>query len=56
MQGWLSSSGNYVSQLKEARKFSREEAIEYCKLHYNNGFAEFGLFPVALNDLEAIRP
>lgn len=55
MAGWLSPSGNYISVLKDARIFSYEEAIEYCVVHYKNGFAEFGLLPIALEDLDKIK-
>lgn len=53
--GWLSSSGHYVSTISDARKFGREEAFDYCRIHYKNGYSEFGLIPISLNDLAFIR-
>lgn len=56
MQGWLSPGGTYVSQLSAARSFTESEAFDYCRMHYNNGFSEYGLFPIRVSDLERCKP
>lgn len=57
LTGWLSNGGTYVNLVKDARKFSRTEAMEYCEIHYRNGYAEYGLLPVSLSDLlEIAKP
>lgn len=49
--GWLTSGGVYTSERKDAQRFTHEKAIDMCKVHYNNGFTEFGLIPVLCSDL-----
>lgn len=55
MGGWLTASGTYASQMKEAKTFGREAMLIMCRRHMNNGFAEFGLIPIAVADLEELR-
>lgn len=54
-QGWLSPGGHYVGNLSDARIFGEHEALDYCRIHYKNGYSEFGLVPVSLNLLQHIR-
>lgn len=46
--GWFTSGGTYTSERAKARTFSREEAIDMCRIHARNGFNEMGLLPVDL--------
>lgn len=55
MSGWLSPGGTYVSRLSDARRFDEAEAFEYAKLHYNNGYSEYGLLPIREDDLARIK-
>ncbi len=50
-QGWLSVSGNYGSDLEQARHFSRDEALAMVKRHRDQ--AGYQLIPVMLDDLGA---
>jgi len=54
-QGWLSPGGHFTNQMSDARVFDEAEAFDYCKVHYKNGFSEYGLLPIRLNDLQRIR-
>jgi hypothetical protein len=52
MQGWLSTAGNYVSDMEQALRTDRETALGYCRKHKSQ--AGYQLLPVALADLEAV--
>jgi len=53
--GWMTTSGIYSSEIKDAKEFSQAEALKLCKLHYKNGMSEFGLIPVSFSDIKAIQ-
>lgn len=52
--GWLSPGGTFVNLVKDARQFTRAEMIDYGKMNYKNGYAEYGLLPVSLWNLKEI--
>lgn len=54
-QGWLTPGGNYAGAVHEARLFDEAEAFDYCKIHYRNGYSEFGLIPISLSSLARIK-
>lgn len=54
LNGWLSNAGTYVSGAKDARVFEHEEAIAYCRRHFNMGTVAYGLLPVAVSDVKLI--
>lgn len=54
LSGWLTAGGTYSSNRSEAKIFTRDEAIDYCRAQYRTGLSEFGLLPVALSDLGEI--
>ena len=54
LNGWLSNAGTYVSLAADAREFEHEEALAYCRRHYNSGTVMYGLLPVSLADVKAI--
>lgn len=54
LSGWLSPGGTFVNLVKDARQFSHSEMIEYGKMNYKNGYAEYGLLPVSLDHLKEI--
>ena len=55
LNGWATDSGNYISDFRLARKFTREEAIKRAKLQYQTRTEEFGIVPVPYDLIEEIR-
>lgn len=51
MQGWALHSGGYGSELKEAKTFSRHDALARCILHFRKSDMLLGLIPVAVDDM-----
>lgn len=49
--GWMTSVATYTSELKDARKLSRAEAIAMCERHFNNNTGDLGLVPVRESDV-----
>lgn len=53
--GWLTSGGNYASNISDAEVVDYESAIFRCQIHYQSGEYEFGLVPVPRDLLDVIR-
>lgn len=52
MQGWFTTSGTYGSDLDNAARLPRDEALAIAKRHKTQ--AGHGMMPVRLEDLEAV--
>lgn len=50
--GWFTLSSTYASDVKEAKRFSRDAAIATCKKH--RSAAGHNMIPIRLEDIEAI--
>jgi len=54
--GWLTTVGNYSSQVSEARKFSLGNAITHCLAHFENyNGPAYTCFPVNVDILTQIQ-
>lgn len=53
MNGWITAAGIYTSEVKDAKRFSRADAIRSCRVHYSGG--NFGWVPVYENDLKHVQ-
>lgn len=51
--GWWGSAGTLVSEIKDAKAFTHEEAVEFCKRRYSE-YAGFSAVPVAEDDIVRI--
>lgn len=51
--GWLTAGAQYSSELSEAERFTHAKALDRCKIH-RGGLSQFGLVPVAIEDLEVL--
>lgn len=52
-QGWLSTAGNYTTDLKEAARFSRDAVLIKCAKQVTED--AFGYLPVVYHDLVTIQ-
>lgn len=55
LQGWLTQTATYSSDTRDAKRFTRDEAIANCAAHRDMMTGGFGWLPLYLNDLEAIK-
>lgn len=53
-RGWLTKSSTYTSDRTQAKQFTKEEMLDICVVHYQNGMTEFGLLPISMSDLSSI--
>lgn len=51
-QGWITNSGQYNSDMKEARRMPRATAILLCRTHKQK--AGYAAIPVRLADMEEV--
>lgn len=54
MNGWLLNGAVFGSDRKEARQFQYDDAIAFCKRHYEPLGGNFGAVPVAIALLNSI--
>lgn len=56
--GWLANGITATTTvLADAKMFGRSEALRMARRQYRNGLSEYGLLPIAQDDLAAIaRP
>ena len=50
--GWFTRSSTYSSDIKEAKVFGRDEAIEMCKRHKTQ--SGHNMIPVRQEDINAV--
>lgn len=55
LHGWVTRTATYSSDLEDAKRFSRDEAIKACQGHLDRQSRGFGWIPVYVNDLEAVK-
>lgn len=55
MNGWLTPTATYSSDLADAKRFTRDAAIAACKTHLDKRERAFGWLPVYVLDLEAVK-
>lgn len=55
MNGWITTSGTYVSELDMAATFSYAEAYRRVKSHYDGHSRQFMVVPVSTDILD-LRP
>jgi hypothetical protein len=51
-QGWFTRASTYSSDITEAKKFSRDDAIRFCKKHRTA--AGHNMIPVRQEDIDAL--
>lgn len=51
LSGWFSKSGQYTTDVKEAKEFDRIEALIFCQKQKNGGNS---VIPVRKEDLEEL--
>lgn len=51
LSGWMSQSYQYTTDISQARKFSRDEALEMCRRQKAGGNS---VILVSVEDMEAI--
>lgn len=51
--GWLATTGNYTSDINEARRFELSEALAMVRKHKTE--AGHNMIPVRLDDMEAAK-
>lgn len=52
--GWMTRTGTYTSEWKDAKRVSITDAIALCRRAYITHADEFRLIPVAVNAIEAV--
>lgn len=51
--GWMTRASTYSSVFSQARRFTRDEALDFCRIHVHND--AFGMIPVRVDDLEEVK-
>ena len=51
MQGWLNANGVYTSEIKDAKQFTRNEALAKTNIQFNTRDKSFGYLPINTVDL-----
>lgn len=54
MQGWATNAGTYGTELKDAKRFTRHDALARCILHFRKQEDAIGLLPVRSDDVAYI--
>lgn len=54
MNAWISKNGTGTSDIKEARKYTHDDAIDFCRLQ-KQADDTFGTVPIRCEDIEAMK-
>lgn len=54
-QGWLTGTATYSSDLADAKRLTRDDAIRACQAHKDQRTGNFGWLPVYVKDLDAMK-
>ena len=54
LSAWWGNNSVYTSSLADARQFTYDDAIKFCKKHYDNQ-SGLGAVPVSLEAIDAVR-
>lgn len=51
--GWWGAGGTFVSEFKDAKSFTHEEAVAFCKRRFNAALGVSAV-PVSENDVQQV--
>lgn len=53
-RGWWTNASGYSSEIKDAKSFTHEEAIEFCRRRYSKVSGQLAAFPISEDDVLAV--